>query len=285
MKDVFIIGHGKSILDLSEEEKEYIRSCPSFTTSCYLLFYEILNIIPDYLVLPCPIDDYPARNMVPNGLVGGSAHVCETSKLKTKWYVHEQIYEYLLNGKLIQSHWQKSCPRVGGKPVHSRIQPLDFKPSFEVNLVDIGERPGFHKAWATNLNERFFFSSSSATAINLACILYPNHNIKLIGVDGGIAKQFYHYASRDGFEASIYKAELKHHGIKTGSGSIHYSTQFMNIVHMTHHALESHGCKIYNCNKDSVLVEGNDDSEFQAAFLKYRNQNNNSKFKYSKILP
>ena len=42
---------------------------------------------------------------------------------------------------------------------------------------------------------------------------------------------------------------------------------------------------IYNCNKDSVLVEGNDDSEFQAAFLKYRSANNNSKFKYSKILP
>lgn len=285
MEDVFIIGHGKSILNLSKEEKEYIRSRPSFTTSCYLLFYEILNIIPDYLVLPCPIDDYPARNMVPNGLVGGSAHVCETSKLKTKWYVHEQLYEYLLNGKLIQSHWQKSCPRVGGKPVHGRIQPLDFKPSFEVNLVDIGERPGFHKAWATNLNERFFFSSSSATAINLACILYPNHNIKLIGVDGGTAKQFYHYASHEGFEASIYAPELKHHGIKTGSGSIHYSTQFMNIAHMIHHALESHGCKIYNCNKDSVLVEGNDDSEFQAAFLKYRSANNNSKFKYSKILP
>ena len=135
MDDVFIIGHGRSLLSLSEEEREYIRSRPSFTTSIYLLFYEVLNIVPDYLVLPSPVDDYPARHITPGGSVLGAATVCEKHKLKTHWYVHEQLYEYLINKKLTKSFWQKACPRVGKKPVHSRIQLPDFNPSFKMRGV------------------------------------------------------------------------------------------------------------------------------------------------------
>jgi hypothetical protein len=285
MEDVFVIGHGRSLLNLSEEEKEYIRSRPSFTTSIYLLFYEVLNIVPDYLVLPSPIDDYPARHITPGGSVLGSATVCEKHKLKTHWYVHEQLYEYLINKKLTKSFWQKACPRVGGKPVHPRIKLPDFNPSFKINQINCGESPGFHKVWATNLEEKFLFSSSSATAINLACILYPNHNIKLVGVDGGTCTQFYHTASEDGFRATLFTNELTHHGTKRSSGSIHYSTQHLNISLILRSSLDHHGCNVFNCNKNSVFIEGNDDHEFQARFLKLRNKNNRSKFKYKPVLP
>ena len=47
MKDLFI-GHSKSILDLTEEKK-YINLA-IFLTSVYMLYYEILNIVPDYVV-------------------------------------------------------------------------------------------------------------------------------------------------------------------------------------------------------------------------------------------
>ena len=284
MKDVFIIGHGPSVLNISEKEKEYIRSRPTFTTSIYMLYYEILNIVPDYLVLPNPIDDYPARNIVPGGSVLGSATVCEHNKLKTEWYVHEQLYEYLVNKKFTQSWWQKKCPRVGGKPVHGRINHLDFSPSFKSNKIDCGETPSFHKAWAEDLNGRFLFTSSSAAAINLACILYPNHNIKLIGVDGGICHQFYNYASKDGFKSSLFTNYLIAHGTKVKSGSIHYSTSHLNIALITSKA-KTHGCDIFNCNKDSVFIEGNDDHEMQKHFSKHRNPILMKKFKYKAILP
>ena len=281
MNDVFILGHGLSLLDLTEEEKDYIKSCPSFTTSIYLPYYEAIGIVPDYLVLPNPLDDYPARIIVTGGSVLASATVCHKHNLKTQWYTHSQIYDYLVHKKFTKPYWQQDNPRTS-KPVHPSIKHLDFDPKFQITQIDCGETVGFHRAWATNINERFLFSSSSATAINLAGILYPNHHIKLIGVDGGKCKCFYHQACLDGFVPSLFSGKLVKHGKERFSGTIHYSTAHLNILSITENLKNHHGCEVSNCNPNSVFVKS--DHEFEKNFSQYRNAKHNIKFQYSPIL-
>lgn len=155
-KDCFILCTGPSLLNINEEEKKYIRSCPHVCVNRYPIFWKYINIKPkDYILLDTDKIQPIIRSVIKNN---DSLNIitCEENK---------KIFQSEINS---------------------------IKPNF-IHKYTIFNKDRNRKNFISSIDESasLFWSSILGSAVNFYTILYPNRNIKILGMDGGSSEHFW----------------------------------------------------------------------------------------------
>lgn len=271
MKDIFIILTGSSLNTITEEEKEYIRSCPTITTSLYPLYGEWFDVVPDHFIFAGPVWDQPTISLIEGGAMAAMAEIHRAHDLHTTWYVDKETKIYLEGGpRPLASTNPNYDDNVKAGCTDERIQRSIKKCTYNENLkiveTDCGEGMKYHHGcgeivWADTIDDTFWFSSSIGTCINLATILYPNSNIKLIGNDGGACNYFYSEKAKEGKTLSMFNKPLISYALGAVSSSTHYNVRGFNIPYMLEQ-VRSRGSEVYNCNYNSMFSDTSTTHEF-----------------------
>jgi hypothetical protein len=153
MNDVFIIGTGNSLLNLTEQEVEHINSCENIVVNSHLIFYDLLKIKPKNWVY---VDNDYKTDTILNNTYKNADY------LGVNWFLGDKHIE--------------------------RLNELGIKPNSQITKFN---SKYYNSGWADSLEERPFWCSILGTAVNLSTILFPYSNIKIIGMDGVGGQHFY----------------------------------------------------------------------------------------------
>lgn len=268
-KRIIILGSGKSILDLSEEEINEINSSDYIIAmNKYMAFYDVVNICPNSVYFHDLYGLDVFRHIVKKVL---------NDKLNNmNFFLHPYLAMFLYKGKkeLSQSLLKdlfyrclaicKIVIKLNYKcSLHRAIAFRAFEyykipESYNVQVVNIGDYMAGGR-WARSFNENLFhFRGSLTTCINVASILSPGADIYLVGND--------FYGSEYFYQEQLEKSNIhwKDYTYKeTKSKGVHFSFIKVNGTKMTDKfpfilsELEKVGCNIYCINKDSLLVKEN----------------------------
>jgi hypothetical protein len=263
MKDVFIIVTGSSLNNICKEEKDYINSCPSICAGHYLLYWELLGIKPNHFVFPGHAWDSPTNGIIPGGLFYGVVEICEHHKLDVDFYVIPETYNYIKNGII---------------PIHKsglgkRLKPCKVNNSVKCTAINVSESLHYQstEVWAHDLKDKFWFNSGIGTAINLATVLYPNSNIKLLGNDGGSSGQYFYNQKESNLDLiTLFQKDLKRFAQPRKKSAIpHYNMSFFNTTYAIQKT-KDYNCKLFNCNKNSYFTKYSKSklSDFDKQYLK-----------------
>lgn len=278
MKDLFIILPGPSLNNLSAKEKDYIKSRPTISSGHYLMYWETIGIVPDHYIWAGYAWDNPTSGIVPGGIFYGFSVICKHHNLKTDFFVSKENKLYLDGGPIPSS---AKHPTLG-----KSLKPCVNNHKILSHSIDISESPSYQseQVWAKNLKDKFWFNSGVGSAINLASVLYPNHNIKLIGNDGGPSNQYFYNQNKCNKDLiTLFAKELKNRA-KPPSGHSkinHYNMSFFNTQYAIKKVKES-GCNLYNCNKKSFFTKGGE--QYIDKTISYKNNKNLFQIPYSPIL-
>jgi len=254
MNDVFILATGYSLANITQEERDYIKTCPTIGVGHLLTYHELIDIVPDHFLLVGEPQDHPSRSIGRHGLFYNVAEIIKEKSLDTIVYARESNLKYVRGDDY---PWDSWCPDI---VQWSKRQPLPPKnPKLRTQAIDCSEQGAYGKKtiWAETLDDKFFFNSSIATAINLACVLHPGYNIKLVGNDGGVSGKYF-YTERDlkPDDISIDGEAVARwaNGNKPSKKNIHYNNLNYSTVYCSKQC-EKSGNTLYNTNKMSWFTD------------------------------
>jgi hypothetical protein len=243
----FILGSGASLNDLTPQEREYLNghSC-TLAFNKYLLFWDEVGIIPTDFFLTDR--HFPAHIVLARSIQISRQLQKPISFYLDRFYAKycstqpRQIIDGLRHRLIIWKKYRFWIPfRITGTQVNYFQNILANDRSFR---------------WATTLSEPlYFYRGSLSSVINLATIIYPECDIKLLGVD--LNSNEYFYGDRikkypellDRFYFLGNKAG-KHPTI-IGEGS---ASSILNVMPKIVNHLRSLGIDLTCCNPKSLLV-------------------------------
>ncbi len=248
-KECFIIGSGRSLLSLTRKEKEYLANHPNtLALNKYLLFYEKIGVLPKSMF--AADSHYPSPK-----LIFQTIDKIECLGNKITYYLDE-YYRKLFVIPPQESVWSRKR-RDKMFEENGYVAPLGFDYS---NLVFFKHQFGVYSgfSWAKTLKEPlYWFHTSLLTAINLANIIYPNCDIKLLGIDLQSPEAFYHeeIMKKEEMLDKHYRKSIKELGkhptaIATTSDGRTMFDALQRIVL----ELDKLGTKLLCCNPNSKLV-------------------------------
>lgn len=157
--DCFILGSGRSLLDLTSDEVAYINRCPFVLGfNKYLIFYKKVGVIPTHYY----IGDLSVRA---KRSIREVMEVCVSDNLDVNFILSYKSLRPLLRDTRFIRFFKS----------HNFNQK-----TFLVTRTDWLEGG----RWANSLNQQIYhYRGSLSSAINITTILNPGRKIKLIGVD------------------------------------------------------------------------------------------------------
>lgn len=156
MKDIFILNTGPSLNLITGSEKDHIRENISISVNTYLIWYELLDIIPDYHIF---IDN----DNNSGAIIEETLKIHREKKLTTKLIFSKANYER--HKKLF---------------IDYNIEPFDIIKSYHA------------ASWAHTPEDPFFHMNISGVALNWMCMKYGySFNFKFLGYDGGEKSHFW----------------------------------------------------------------------------------------------
>ncbi|MDJ0660020.1 MAG: hypothetical protein QNJ42_11105 [Crocosphaera sp.] len=246
-KECFIIGSGSSLLDLTTEEKDYLNNHPhTLAMNKYLLFYEKIGVIPKALFL---------------GDFHFPAHKVFLETIEKAKQINPQPIYYVDDyyQKLFKEPWKywkwnlKERYKLYKKsrylsPLMVNYSHLKF---FSAKLRD---HPKF--IWAKTFEDDLFFQRGSlTTAINLAYLIYPECDIKLLGIDLNKNPSFYEKEIKQRSDLTDhYNDKIARKGgchatvVKTPQGTV------LDKFPLIQKELSQQGTKLLCCTPDSLVV-------------------------------
>ncbi len=252
--EIYIIATGGSLNDLTKEEKEHIKSCPTIAVGHYLLYHELIGIVPDhFLMCGCP-SDHPTCSIGTNGMFYTVSEIMREMKLKTKLYSTPGNIDYL---KGIDWPHDSRIPSGIDKWMSTRELPKR-NDDLDAYGIDCSEHHKSHAGvWAKTLEDKFFFASSISTSINLACVLYPGYKIKIVGNDGGVSGNYFHSEVHiDSSQLTVDGRALAKYANRQirSNKNIHYNNSNYTTQYCIDKCKES-GNELYNSNKYSWFTK------------------------------
>jgi hypothetical protein len=204
MKDVFVLATGPSIRDLTDEERDYINSCNTYAVNDFLIHHKKANLYP--------------KNWVYIDL-----------NEKTKKYLQEthSTADYL------NCNWFISKEHV------DVLTSLDIYPQSPITQI---LSKYSYTEWGEDITKTLFWCSITGLAINVAHILNPDCNIKVIGMDGG--RNLYFHSCVADFQK-----------IKGNHNSCDW---FKWGIPLIEKSLSKENIQIFNCSKKSQYVVNKD---------------------------
>jgi len=250
-KDCFILGSGRSLLNLTSEEREYVNGHPhTLAMNKFYLFYEKVGIEPTALFMADT--RFPTHRVV--------TEIIDKARQSAKQptYYLENYYVNLFCKPYIHPLWN-TRERLRLLRMNRYIAPLWVNyPRVRSFRHLQGVYDGF--GWAKSLDEPLYWLHGSlTTAINLAFIIYPGCDIKLIGVDLQGPEPFFDEELRvrpDLMDAGYLRNKRvgQHH---TAIASKNGVTMLQSIVDLIKPALAKERIRLLCCTSDSLLVSEN----------------------------
>lgn len=155
-EELFVLGSGQSLLELSSAEKEVIRSGATLAMNKYLLYWELIGIWPDYSFL-------------------ADAHHPSTEVL-TRKIEKVRIEKSRMTPRFLLSKDYEDWPL-------SSLAPVFFKRR-------IDNTDSFY--WAETINDFMYFHRGSLTCLlNLITVLKLSKRVTLLGIDLNNGEAFY----------------------------------------------------------------------------------------------
>ena len=215
--EIFILGSSKSILHLSEKQKNYINKSKSVGMNRYLLFWEDVGIWPQYFFF----------------------HDFKFSFLETKFH---DLIQKLLNTN-------KPYPIFIGPKTFRFSMPRWYKSIFYKSFLNR------NKNFAENLNQEIFFYHGSLTALlNIIIIKKLAKKIILVGNTLNTNGYFFEesYTKKYGFLPD-YDEFNRPHSTYVKINDVNILTNF-NIIKKK---LIENGIKLYCVEKESEFYRKN----------------------------
>ncbi len=263
-EQVYILGSGPSLLDLSAVEREHLNAHPAtIAINKYLMYWEVVGVIP--------------RAMFAADYGSGIAKVVAVETLKLMRQL-EQPITYYLNQRLIdQLRINPLSPRswVRGWRYRRRFARaengyqipllLDFSQTRPIR-AERRELDDFQ--WAETLEQPLWHYHGSLTAaINLAAILYPHADIVLLGVDMMGYQAFYELEARQPAPPR-YAAYARHALVKNTEHHVRSRTENVHVtavredgkpgvqaaIPLIRARLQAEGRDLYSGTRASLLV-------------------------------
>lgn len=285
-KCVLVLGSGKSILNLTQEEKKFLNSCDvKIGINKYAAFHKIPGISPTHVYFH---DDYSYESII------FLKHIFKTlikDKLTETTFIVSPNYKGHFSTNLIQFFLKKAqivianftekilmklCRllikpiskdffnylkiTISKKMISADIQRLSILPKkSKVEYVEIQDWKSRNNKWANDLKQKLYHYRGSFTSVlNYIAIEYPNRNILLAGVDFNSPEYFFEENLRKlNFDTSdwttqIVKENKKHFSIINFEGT-KMDDEFPFIIN----ELEKTNNKMYSLSSQSYLVEQN----------------------------
>ena len=246
-KEVFILGSGGSINELTEEEKNYINQAPvRIALNKFMAFYKKAGIIPSHVFF---IDAHSPSSTNMLQYIFDLCHEDDlgdiifiaNAAVRNRVFRHKGLLYYVAKYHPIQFHKHHAYYLI------KRPFKIDFIKMY--NYLEGGK-------WAESLNEPLFhFRSSLSTVLNYASIKYPGYTIKLVGTDLNSKDYFFEqelknlsFSSTDWTTQHTKKAD-KHFTVQNFKG-----TNFLDKIPFMKEELEKTANPIYCCSPQSLLV-------------------------------
>jgi hypothetical protein len=277
MSECYIIGSGPSLLTLSEEEKQHLNSSEkTLSLNQYLVHWRKVGIKPKKHIMA---DGYfPAIRLFVDT-------INEIRRLgeSVEYFAHTNYQRYFPLRRNYRS--LKHGLRL-------RLQTIrDFR-YYVPYGIDCGRVRWFTQAaqmlpenaeiavdamWATSLQvPLFYWRGTLSSAINLANILWPGCNVKLLGIDLNSYGYFFdpEFGMKDNEKLSLFdKKRLSgvhadHHSksrsLRTHATAVSFESKETRVLPgiqacfpFITKALERTGSSLFCCNPDSLLVTEN----------------------------
>lgn len=147
-KELFVLGSGPSILDLSNDEREYVANSASISMGRYLIFWEKVGLWPNF-------------------------HFCADSLGVAASVFQESI-------DVIRVESDRQPPLFLLERFYADVCPVDLPCVF----FDRDDRKGNNLEWAKSWTDPLFFCRGSLTSLlNAVSLLGAFSSVKLLGVD------------------------------------------------------------------------------------------------------
>lgn len=266
-KKIVILGSGKSICDLSDQEIAVINSCDEILAmNKYMAFYHLSTIKPNsvyfhdiygyniymYIVNKCIKDKLPDITFYVHPYL---EMVQYNSKVGLYKCFMKDIYYRIIACVKILLKFNRDCD------LHRFIVKRDWEyikipKSYKVQSIRISNWLKGGK-WAESFKEKLFhFRGSLTTCINLASILHHNSDVILVGNDFYGNEYFYEQELnslgipwKDNTYDIIKKSGTHFSFIKYNGTTM--DEKFPFIIE----ELKKRGCELYCTNKESLLVK------------------------------
>ena len=166
MNETYILGSGRSLLDLNEIEKKHIgRSDKVISFNKYLLFYEIAGIVPH-------------------------VHIQFDAADKPSYYVFLKTIEKIIRDRKLQNVSLGLSAKLAA--VARKCYPGINVFTIQDRMENWDKRDFRDHYWAADLQQKMFhFRGSFTSVLNYAHIIRPQNTIKLVGVDMNSEKYFF----------------------------------------------------------------------------------------------
>ena len=249
----YIFGGGRSVLDLTPAEREYLNRHPrTLAMNRFLLHWEMTRVLPKASLL---MDRQFPSQLVLVDLM----RKARSASAPVHLYIHSDYRAYLGSSPRDLARGLRRRARIWR--AHRSWVPYVFaRPP--ITYVDQGKHSPLEQPipWATGLDEPLYWYRSTLTvAINLAALLYPGTDIKLIGVDMGFASFFESEVQDPAIIASYSRTELHRRAQEMDVSSTVMPLDdgtpgILAALPKVREVLQRDGRELYCCNPQSMLV-------------------------------
>ncbi len=257
-KDIIVLGSGTSILELSEDEREYINQCEVvIAINKFMAFYEKAKIIPTHIFY---VDAYEWSVVL---FLKHIFKVCRKNNLKNLTFI---IGKKILKKYITKQRLEDNIFLYFLKKIYLQLK-YKFNKTDNLNLFLVPRQSHFefvsHQNWINQNNNwsdslekpLFHYRGSLTTVLNYISIKYPNRPIKLVGTDFYGSEYFFQQEldqlniNWEDWSTSITQQEGKHFSAISYQGT----TMFDKLDYIIDNLRQS-GNDIYCCNPKSLLV-------------------------------
>lgn len=251
---VYVFGTGKSLLDLTQTERDYLHQHPrTLALNRYYMYYEKLQILPKILFLA----DF---NYFADLILHSTINKLNHKGHRLPFYVNRSYLEYYRTPWYRQCAWKYRARRMLRRRYNYKTPKTLPHYSNLLGVPVANETPCF--GWTSDLRSPLYHRRGSlSAALNLVNILYPESNVKLLGIDLSSPGYFYDEiitdANRDQWVDEKYGKSVQEGSHAAARPKSHDSVTITDVMTWIQTEFRRQGLEILNCTRESLLVTKN----------------------------
>jgi hypothetical protein len=257
----YILGGGPSLLTLTAEEKAYLNAHPqTLAMNKYLMYWEMVGVIPRLMMqvdFGSPISKIVAsetlrvRGELAQPIIFYAHHT-----LKSFLFSPQNLREWVRALSRRLHFWQRNGYWIPLRLNYDRVVYVDINPDSETFYL------------AKTLEESLYhYRGSLTSAINLAAILFPTADIKLLGIDMNAYSAFYEldpmpvdlpryhrYRSYEMKKQTLHDQQSRQSNVHVTTAIRDGKPGVQSVIPTIRAALQLQDRDLYCCNPESLLV-------------------------------
>lgn len=257
----YILGGGPSLLNLTDAEKAHLNQHPNtLAMNKYLMFWEMVGVVPKQMMQT----DFgsPIAKIVASETLRIRQEIAPTMT----YYTHPSLTRFFFKPRTLRAWLHAVRRRWRFRQQHGYWIPLNLVYDHIVYIDVAIDSDDF--SFAQSLDEPLYhYRGSLTSAINLAAILFPQADIKLLGVDMNGYSAFYEMDPMPvdlpryhRYRSYGLKKQTQHHQ-ESRKRDIHVTAAteagkpgVQTVIPHIRTALQQQGRDLYCCNPQSLLV-------------------------------